>query len=267
MEKKVVLITGVSSGFGRAMAQRLSERGHIVYGTVRSEVEPFFGVHYLTMDVRDLGQVRCAVQQVISEQGRIDVLISNAGLGIGGPIEFMPMEDVERQMDVNFHGLVRMTQAVLPYMRSRRQGRIIAFSSIGGLIGLPFQGFYSASKFAVEGFCEALRMEVRAHGIEVVTIEPGDFQTGFTAKRSKVSDPAAMAAYPAYEKSMQGIEHDENTGLKPDFLARKMVRIVECKRPSCHYVIATLVQKTSILLKVILPPMWFSRLIGWFYKL
>lgn len=266
MKTKVILITGISSGFGLEMAKALSASGHCVYGTVRSEVQELRGVHYLRADVTDDSRVRAAVETVISEQGRIDVLINNAGMGIGGPSEFLPMEDVRRQMDTNFLGLVRLTQAVLPYMRKAGGGTIIAFSSIGGRLGLPFQSYYSASKFAIEGFCEGLRMEVRSHGIRIVVIEPGDFRTGFTGKRAKVDSKEASEAYPSYSRSISSAEHDELSGLTPKFLAEKMVKIVACKRPRCRYMIATPVQKSSVLLKKIMPDMAFSRMIGWFYK-
>jgi len=267
MKTKVILITGISSGFGLQMAIRLSAEGHIVYGTVRKEIEHQPGVKYLLADVRDDHQVQQTVDTVIAEQGRIDVLINNAGMGVGGPSEFMPMEEVERQMDTNFLGLVRMAKAVLPHMRNAGEGMIVAFSSIGGLLGLPFQSYYSASKFAVEGFCEGLRMEVREHGIKVVVIEPGDFSTGFTAKRSKVDSMEAISAYPAYRRSMGSAEHDEMSGLTPDYLASKIVRIIAKRNPRCRYMIATPIQKSSVFLKKVMPDMLFSKMIGWFYKL
>jgi len=267
MSCKVVLITGVSSGFGLEMARALAACGHAVYGTVRRETEPVPGVHYLKADVRDDAQVTNAVDTVVAEQGHIDVVVSNAGMGIGGPSEFMPMDEVQRQMDTNFMGLVRLSRAALPHMRKAGCGTIIAFSSIGGLLGLPFQGFYSASKFAVEGYCEALRMEVRSAGINVVVIEPGDFRTGFTGKRSKVGSAEALAAYPGYQRSMNSAENDERNGLTPEYLASKMVRIIGRKKPRCRYMIATPIQKSSVLLKKLMPDMLFSRMIGWFYKL
>lgn len=263
----VIIITGISSGFGFQMARQLSERGHVVYGTVRSEVEHLQNVHYLHVDVQDNEQVKAAVAQVIAEQGRIDVLINNAGMGIGGPIEFETLEDIHSQMDINFMGFVRMVKAVLPQMRLQKSGKIIAFSSIGGLLGLPFQGFYSASKFAIEGLCEALRMEVREHGVKAVVIEPGDFHTSFTSKRRKVGEEEAFKAYPAYERGMNSVEHDETTGLTPEYLAKKIVKIVEKNNPRCNYIIATPIQKSSVFLKKIMPKMWFSKMIALFYKM
>ena len=262
----IILITGISSGFGLAMARQLSADGHTVYGTVRREVEQLPGVHYLYADVRDAASVKAAVASVLAAEGRIDVLINNAGMGIGGPVEFAPETDVQLQMDTNFMGQVRFTQAVLPAMRKQGSGKILCFSSIGGVMGLPFQGFYSASKFAIEGFCEALQIEVRRHGIQVVLIEPGDFSTGFTAARIKQVSDAAVEAYPSLRQSVSSFEKDEQTGLKPEYLARKISKIVVCRHPKFRYVIATFIQKLSIPLKRILPARTFVKVLSLFYN-
>ena len=148
----VILITGISSGFGKAMAERLSGEGHKVYGTCRREVEHIPGVVYIHAEVTDDSQVEAAVKQVTDAEGRIDVFINNAGMGIGGPLEFNSVEDARRQMDVNWLGMVRFLHFVVPVMRRQGGGKIICLSSIGGLMGLPFQGLYSASKFAIEGY-------------------------------------------------------------------------------------------------------------------
>ena len=262
----IILITGVSSGFGLAMARQLSAGGHTVYGTVRRDVEPVPGVHYLRADVRDTASVQVAVAAVLSAEGRIDVLINNAGMGIGGPVEFAPEADVQLQMDTNFMGQVRFTQAVLPAMRKQGGGKILCFSSIGGVMGLPFQGFYSASKFAIEGFCEAMQIEVRKHGIQVILIEPGDFSTGFTSARIKQVSEEAAAAYPSLQRSVSSFEKDERTGLKPEFLACKIAKIIRKKHPKFRYVIATFIQKLSIPLKRILPARAFVRVLSLFYN-
>ncbi len=262
----VILITGISSGFGRAMAQQLSADGHTVFGTVRRDVEQLPGVHYLRADVRDTASVQAAVEAVLKAEGRIDVLINNAGMGIGGPVEFAPEDDVKLQMDTNFMGQVRFMQAVLPAMRKQGSGKILCFSSIGGVMGLPFQGFYSASKFAIEGFCEALQIEVRRHGIQVILIEPGDFSTGFTAARIKQVSGEAAAAYPSLRKSVSSFEKDEQTGLKPEFLASKIAKIIRKKHPKFRYVIATFIQKLSIHLTRILHARTFVKVLSMFYS-
>ncbi len=266
METKVVLITGISSGFGLESARLLCSEGYTVYGTVRREVEHIPGVHYLNADVRDADAVNRAVETVIAEQGRIDMLVNNAGMGIGGPIEFTPDEDIELQMGTNFMGMVRFSKAVLPHMRTRKSGKIVFLSSIGGLMGLPFQGFYSASKFAVEGYAEALRMEVHSFGISVSLINPGDFSTGFTGKRRKVA-PEVAEAYPAYALSMSKIENDEGHGLKPVKVAETVARIAKARRPRNRYIVASLEQSLSVLLKAILPSSLFSRILRGYYKM
>jgi hypothetical protein len=263
----VILITGITSGFGRAMAQRLSQDGHKVYGTFRRDSDPIPDVTYIKADVRDEDSLKSAVNQVLETEGRIDTLISNAGMGIGGPLEFTSTDDARMQMDVNFMGMVRLLNLVVPVMRRQRHGHIICISSIGGLMGLPYQGMYSASKFAIEGYCQALRLELRQFGIHVTVINPGDFSTGFTAQRGKVCNPEAMTAYPGYAQSMESIEHDENSGLKPERLARRISKIVRKRHPRNRYIIATLVQKASVLLKAILPAKWFDSILASYYKL
>lgn len=263
----VILITGITSGFGRAMAARLNSDGHKVYGTYRRDSEQIPGVTYLKADVQDEESLKNAVNQVIEQEGCIDTVISNAGMGVGGPLEFTSIEDAQRQMDVNFMGMVRLLNLVVPIMRNQHHGHIICISSIGGLMGLPYQGMYSASKFAIEGYCEALRLEVHQFGINVTVINPGDFFTGFTAARSKNMPAEAQAAYPGYADSMASIESDERSGLQPDYLAHRISRIVRKRHPANRYIIATLVQKASVLLKALLPAKWYDRIISSYYKL
>ena len=263
---KVILITGISSGFGLEMARTLSAAGHSVYGTVRREVVQLPGVHYLRADVRNESDVRDAVEAVIAAEGRLDVLICNAGMGIGGPIEFAPEEEIKLQMDTNFMGQVRFVKAALPHMRSARSGRIICFSSLGGRMGLPLQGYYCASKYAVEGFCEALRMEVKGLGIDVVVIEPGDFATGFTGARRKTpATEEAVAAYPFLQRTMDRLEGEETGGLKPDYLAARIARIVTCRRPKCRCIISNFEQRLSVFLKAVMPDSWYCAMMRSYY--
>lgn len=224
-------------------------------------------VNYLRVDVRDPQAVHEAVRQIVEKEGRIDVLVNNAGMGIGGPLEFATEEEVRLQMDTNFMGLVHCVDAVLPHMRKQGGGKIIALSSIGGLMGLPFQGFYSASKFAIEGYCEALRMETRAMGIKVVVVRPGDFSTGFTGSRKKVEDEEALEAYPIYKTAIEKVEHDEKGGLNPVVLAQRINKIIQCRNPRNGYVVASFEQRLSVLLKSLLPSKWFERILSSYYKL
>lgn len=263
----IILITGITSGFGRAMASALSSEGHTVYGTYRHPSDPLPSVTYIQADSTVEEECAYAVKRVVQEQGRIDVFINNAGMGIGGPVEFTQTSDARRQMEVNFMGMVNFLHYVVPVMRLRSEGRIICFSSIGGLMGLPFQGFYSASKFAIEGLCEALRLELRGTGVKVVVVEPGDFATSFTASRKSVSSPEALEAYPSYGDSLASIEQDETGGLKPEYLAKRIASIVKKKNPKYSYVISTFEQRLSILLKAILPAPVFAKILAGYYKL
>jgi NAD(P)-dependent dehydrogenase (short-subunit alcohol dehydrogenase family) len=265
---KVILITGISTGFGRETASLLARRGHVVYGTMRKEGEAGEAVRVLQMDLTDPASISGAVETVVRNEGRIDVLINNAGMHTGGPAETSPLEHIRLQMDTNFLGMVRLTREVLPVMRGQGGGMIINLSSIGGFMGLPFQAFYSASKFAIEGFSEALRMEVRAFNIKVVVIEPGDFHTNNTMNRRNFLAPSTPgdAYHEQFKKSLAIIEKDETGGRDPVLLARKLVRIAESRNPARHYIIASVDQKLAVVLKRILPAGWFGRILASHYK-
>lgn len=263
----VVLITGVSSGFGKEMALRLVRDGHKVYGTVRRDTDKLDGVSYLYADVQDENAVASAFSDLIRAEGRIDVFINNAGMGIGGPLEFCTLDDISRQMDVNFMGMVRWLSHVVPAMRRQGSGKIICMSSIGGLVGLPYQAAYSASKFAVEGYCEALRLELKGKGVSVTVIEPGDFSTEFTSKRKSVCPDGVCEAYPSYQRTLMSIEKDETSGLKPEYLAGYVSRIISKRHPAYRYVVATFVQRLSVFAKWLLPQRLFYRVLALYYKL
>lgn len=263
----VILITGVSSGFGKAMATRLAKDGHKVYGTVRRQVPPIEGVTYLFADVLDDPAIRHAFKVLMLKEGRIDVFINNAGMGIGGPLEFCSVADVQHQMDVNFMGMVRWLSFIVPVMRKQGSGRIICISSIAGRMGLPYQGAYSASKFAMTGYCEALRLELRQFGVRVILIEPGDFATAFTVNRCSVHSDVVSKAYPSYNHSMDGIEQNESHGLKPSYMADKMSKIIRSKNPRNRYVVATWSQFISVYAKRLLPEKVFSRILYKYYEL
>lgn len=263
---KVILITGASSGFGKATAERLACKGHIVYGTSR---RPQIGenIRYLQMDVRDASSVGNGVEKIVKEEGRVDVVICNAGKGIGGSLEFATQEEIQDQMQTNFMGCVNVCQKVLPYMRKQRAGRIINLSSIGGIMGLPYQGFYSASKFAIEGFSEALSAEVKGFGITVSIVEPGDFKTGFTASRVNSQATRDNADYgESFNRALGIIEKEENGGLDPKVLATTIEKIVDSRHPKFRYPVANIEQRLSIMLHSVLPGNWFVDVLRRYYK-
>ena len=180
--QRVALVTGASAGIGASCAAFLAAKGYRVYGGARSAVMAE-GVEPLILDVTDDVSVARAIETILARESRLDVLVNNAGFGIAGAIEDTSIEEAREQFEVNFFGVLRMCRAVLPVMRRQKSGYIVNIGSIGGLIAIPFQGFYSATKFALEGFSESLRMEVRPFGIQVVLIEPGDHRTAFTQNR------------------------------------------------------------------------------------
>lgn len=264
--KKVVLITGVSSGFGKATAELLAKNGHIVYGTVRKSCQISPEVHVLQMDLLDAESVKMAVNQVVVEQGKIDVLINNAGMHLGGPIEEAPEDLFKKQLETNVNGLVYMLQSALPYLRNNPGAFIVNFSSIGGLIGLPFQPFYSASKFAIEGLSESLRLELKPFGVRVVVVNPGDFATSNTDNRINVTVQGGPYER-QFKKTQAKFEQDERGGGNPNDLAKVMLRIVSSKKPRNRYVVASFEQRLSVLLKRILPVGWFAAILSDYYKI
>ena len=183
MKPQVILITGASSGMGKDAAMHLINQGHIVYGAARrvSNMADIVekGGHALELDVTNPEQVKSVADKIIEEQGRIDVLVNNAGYAVYGAVEDVSAEDAKRQFDVNLFGLAEMTKAVLPYMRKSKSGKIINISSMGGKMYTPLGAWYHATKHALEGWSDCLRLELKQFGIDVVVIEPGGIATEF----------------------------------------------------------------------------------------
>jgi NAD(P)-dependent dehydrogenase (short-subunit alcohol dehydrogenase family) len=266
--KKVILITGASSGIGKACAGYLAAKGFVVYGASRKATTATGDIRFLQMDVTQPDTVKRAIQTIIDEQGRLDVLVNSAGMGIGGALELATPDEICQQMQTNFMGTVNVCTAVLPYMRAARCGKIINISSLAGAMAIPFQGFYSASKFAIEGYSEALSMEVRPFNIKISIVEPGDFSTGFTANRI-VS--GATLAHPDYsvrfKKCLRIIEKEEINGCKPIKLAKKLHTIIRSKHPKFRYKVGNLLQVIFTKAKCILPSRWHQKLLCLFYGL
>ena len=261
MSKKTLIITGGSSGIGRATAIFFATRGYKVYELSRhgSDVD---GINHIDCDVTRSDDCRMAASRVIEEAGHIDVMISNAGMGISGPVEFTASDEAHRQMEVNFFGAVNITQAVLPYMRQARAGRIIFVSSLAAVFSIPFQPFYSASKFAVNGLAMALRNEVRPFGISVSCLLPGDVKTGFTDARCK-SD-IGSDVYKNMDKAVRTMERDERNGISPERMAHKLFSMAETSRPSAFGTVGA-VYHLFLFLNKLLPASLVYRVVGRMY--
>ena len=207
---KTAIVTGGSSGIGRAAAEYLAARGCTVYEFSRSGVD-HGPVRHITADVTDETSVTAAVERVIVETGRVDILVNNAGFGIAGAVEFTSLEQAQRQLDVNFWGMVRATKAVLPHMRAAGGGRIVNTSSVAAVTPIPFQTYYSASKAAINSFTMALANEVRPWGIRVSAVMPGDTHTGFTDARERRFDGDDVYCG-RIARSVERMERDERSG-------------------------------------------------------
>jgi short-subunit dehydrogenase len=243
---RVILVTGASSGIGRSCAELLAKRGHRVYGASRSAG--------LRLDVRDEASVNEAVRSILDRERRLDVVINNAGFGIAGAVEETSVEEAKEQFEVNFFGVMRVCRAVLPAMRSQGQGTIVNIGSIGGLIAIPYQGLYSATKFALEGLTESLRLEVRDFGVRVVLIEPGDHRTGFTYNRRSTAKSGGESPYRSlFERAVARMAADEQAGPPPERVAALVVKVIDSRRPRLRYTVGPVPQRAAVWLKRLLP--------------
>lgn len=259
-DAKVILVTGGSSGLGNAFCWHLAMEGHQVIGTSRVPLFDPTAWELISLDVRDPASVKRAVDLVIQQYGRIDVLVNNAGVGIQGPVEDLDDERIRQAFETNFHGLHRMCAAVLPHMRERASGLIVNISSIVANYGMPFRGFYSASKAAVQRYSEALRMELRPFGVNVVVVEPGGYRTNIGRDRLRPAQVSKVYTT-HYERSMAALHNDETFCRDPDECARLITRIVESRRPLHIYRPAQPVARLSVWLKRSLPGRVFESLL------
>ena len=259
---KVILVTGASCGFGQIIAAQLAARGHRVFGTSRRALPDQGQVRMLVLDVTDDAQVSNALAQVIEEAGRIDVLINNAGVGLCGAVEDTSLAEAQWQMDTNFFGPLRMIHAALPHMRNQGSGRIINIGSLAGMAGMPFQPFYSASKYAIEGLNEALRLELTGSGIQSTTINPGDFKTGFTDARVFSAQARDGQNTQRLNSTVAIYERDEQQGADPQLVAELVAQLVEEPLLDVRYPVGSLGQRAGIFAKRLMP----ARLFEWLMK-
>lgn len=260
--KQTVLITGGTDGLGRAAALFLAKKGYVVFAAGRSAQkraelehtahEERIQVHTLEMDVCDAVSVQIAVELVLEKAGGIDVLINNAGVGYMAVIEELRMEDLRKQFETNFFGVLRVTQAVLPHMRQHRRGRILMMSSVAGLVSPPTYGAYSSSKHALEGLTNALRLEMYPFSVEVILIEPGYIVTNFQETAKQLAQPYVEAAKTSpYAKIYEGAWEGASKGrasskATPEDCARVILEAIESPHPKARYPVTQLAKWTSL---------------------
>ena len=261
--KRVCLITGGSSGIGKATAALLNQNGFTVYELSRNGADGD-NIRHITADVTQPEQVQAAVAQVLAEQGQIDLLVNNAGFGISGAVEFTDPKDAFAQLKVNFFGALHCIQAVLPVMRAQKRGHIVNISSVAAPIAIPFQAFYSATKAATNSLTLALRNEVKPFSIRVCAILPGDVKTGFTAARQK-SAAGAEVYGAALDHAVSVMEHDEQNGMPPVMVAKAVLRAANAKHPKAFSTVGFQYQ-VFVLLSKLLPASWTNALVGMIYK-
>lgn len=259
---KIAVVTGGTSGIGKETALALLQSGYTVYELSR-RAEGLEGLRHIPTDITREDMVHTAVEQIMAETGRIDVLVNNAGFGISGAVEFTPTAEAKRLFDANFFGMVNMNRAVIPVMRRQGSGRIVQLSSVAAPIPIPFQAYYSATKAAVNAYTMALANELRPFGVTVCAVQPGDIKTGFTAAREKVIEGDDV-----YEgrigRSVSRMEHDEQTGMDPAVAGRFIARVARKSKVKPIYTIG-LSYKLFVFLVRILPGRFLNWLIGLLY--
>jgi len=265
---KVVLITGGSSGIGKSVGEFLSQKGFIVYGTGRTPdkivAHPF---KLVQMDVKDPESISKVVETIISSEGRIDVLVNNAGMGITGPVEETPTSEMRNVFDTNLFGAIDVMKGVLPQMRKQNSGLIINVTSIAGYMGLPYRGIYSATKAALEIVTEAMRMEVKNFGIEVTNVAPGDFATNIASGRyhTPVFDNSPYRK--DYQQNLDLMDDHVDSGGDPLEMAKAIYKIIHNSHPRIHYKVGGFMEKFSIILKRILPDKFYEKILMNHFKL
>jgi len=265
---KVVFITGASSGIGKSIGEFLHSKGFVVYGSSRNPERITNSVFPLiALDVRNKVSIQEAIAVVIMKSGRVDVVINNAGVGITGPIEEIPTEEIQNNFETNLFGPIEVIKAVLPQMRLQKCGLIINITSIAGYMGLPYRGIYSASKGALELITESLRMEVKSFGIHITNVAPGDFATNIAAGRFHAPVIQGSAYEIPYGKTLKELETHVDSGSNPNEIAKVIYKIIQTPDPNIHYKIGAFMQKFSILLKRILPDKLYEKMLMNHYKI
>lgn len=266
---KVVFITGASSGIGKAIGLHLHNKGYSVFGTSRNPLTYADSIPFtlLKLDVTKPETITQAVTEIIFQTGKIDVLVNNAGVGITGPIEETPTDEIRNAFETNFYGPLHVIKAVLPQMRKQQNGHVINVTSIASYMGLPYRGIYSATKAALEITTEAYRMETRQFGIQMTNIAPGDFATNIASGRYHAPVLENSPYKNAYGKTLNMMNTHVAAGSDPTDMAKAVQQIIETKHPKIHYKVGAFLQKFSIVLKRVLPDKMYEQMLMKHYKL
>jgi short-chain dehydrogenases of various substrate specificities len=262
MDKKIAVLTGGTSGIGMQTALALKSAGYTVYELSR-RAQGVEGLNHLVADVTDEAAVKKAVDEIVAREGKIDVLVNNAGFGISGAVEFTKTEDAKRLFDTNFFGMVNMNRAVVPVMREAGQGRIVNISSVAGQIPIPFQTYYSAAKAATNSYTMALANELRPYGVTVCAVQPGDIKTGFTKAREKTVDGDDVYGG-RIGRSVSRMEHDEQTGMDPAVAGKFIANVAMKKKVSPIYTIGASYSFLTFLTRL-MPWKTMNKIIGAIY--
>ena len=242
--KKVILVTGASSGIGKDTALSLIKEGHIVYGAARrlEMMQDIIqaGGHAIKMDILKERNIDDVVNQIINEQNRIDILINNAGYGLWGAVETISIDEAKRQFDVNIFGLAYLTKKIIPIMRKQKSGKIINMSSMGGKVYTPFGAWYHATKYALEGWSDCLRIELKSFGIDVILIEPGVIKTEF--QDVMMDSTVERSIGTPYEKKLKALEkatqemYARGVGSPPSVITKLIIKAINSPNPKRRYV-------------------------------
>ncbi|MDE5421982.1 oxidoreductase [Ancylomarina sp. DW003] len=264
--QKVVLITGASAGIGKESAIQLASKGYIVYAAARrtnklKELESY-GIRSITLDVTQEDSIINCVKTIIKAGNRIDILVNNAGYGSYGAVEDVPIEEAKYQFEVNIFGLARLSQEIIPHMRNQKSGKIINISSIGGRFGEPHGAWYHATKFALEGFSDSLRMELKQFGIDVVVVQPGAITSEWNKiARDKMFQTSGSTAYgDLVKKHISLFKYAETRSSSPKVIADVIFKAIKSSRPKTRYV-AGEGAKPLVFLKKLLSDKSFDKLL------
>tara|TARA_B100001059_G_scaffold63980_1_gene60017 strand:- start:2076 stop:2873 length:798 start_codon:yes stop_codon:yes gene_type:complete len=259
---KVILITGASSGIGKAIGDLLCNKNFKVYGTSR-DPSKYINSNFqlLGLNVNNPASINKCIDEIIKIEGSIDVLINNAGVGITGPLEEIPEIEIENNFKTNFFGPLNIIKKVLPIMRSKKSGLIINVTSLAAYVGTPYRSVYSASKAALDLVSETLNMETKPFNIKVVTVAPGEFSTNIASRRYHASSEKSSPYYFNYSKALKLMNNHVDGGADPKLIGKLILKIINSKNPKKKYIAGSFVEKIAPYLKLLLPQKVFENLI------